>query len=211
MAAASASYTLWGDRRSGNCYKVAWLLRQLDKSYAWQETDVLRGATRTSGFLHMNPNGKVPLLRLPDGGMLAESNAMLLHLAEGTEYLPSDAYLRAMVYQWLFFEQYSHEPYIAVRRFLMHFDHGRPLSAERLDMLLARGHEALGVMEKALSRNAWIAGPEFSVADIALYAYTHVAGQGDFDLVAYPALQGWMARIRTRPGHFDLEEFRPCN
>ncbi|NND44174.1 MAG: glutathione S-transferase family protein [Xanthomonadales bacterium] len=200
---------MWGDRRSGNCYKVAWLLRQLDRDFEWRETDVLTGATRKPGFTALNPNGKVPLLRLPGGRLLSESNAMLLHLAEDTRYLPGDDYDRALAYQWLFFEQYSHEPYIAVRRFLLHFDHGQAVARERLDMLMERGCAALAVMDKVLDNAPWFAGPSFSIADLALYAYTHVAADGGFDLAGYPAVLHWLARVRGQPGHFDLEEFKP--
>lgn len=199
-------YRLYGDHRSGNCYKAALLLSLTGREYEWVETDVLRAETRTPEFLAMNPNGKVPLLQLPDGRCLAESNAMLIHLAKGTEYLPVDEYLEAVTYQWLFFEQYSHEPYIAVARFLMHFDHGMEVSEERLSMLHERGNQALGVMEQALGEQDFIAGPGYSIADIALYAYTHVAGEGGFDTGAYPAVSRWLGRVAEHPGHFDMKD-----
>jgi glutathione S-transferase len=204
-----SGHVLYGDRRSGNCYKVALALSQTGRRFEWRDVDVLSGETRSDQFLAMNPNGKVPLLVLPDGRCLAESNAMLLHLAEGTKLLPADPWQRALAYQWLFFEQYSHEPYIAVARFLCVFDHGQPVEEERLEFLRQRGHQALAVMETALQKGAWFAGPEFSVADIALYAYTHVAGDGGFDLGDYPATRSWLDRVSSRPGHFDMAELSP--
>jgi len=199
-------YKLYGDHRSGNCYKAALLLKLTGREYEWVETDVLSAATRTPEFLTKNPNGKVPLLELPDGRYLAESNAMLLHLAKGTRYLPADPYEEALAYQWLFFEQYSHEPYIAVARFLLHFDHGMDVSEARMEMLHQRGNQALGVMETALAGQEFFAGPRYSVADIALYAYTHVAGEGGFVTAAFPRVSAWMDRIRAQPGHFDMRD-----
>ena len=198
---------LFGDRRSGNCWKAAMALRLAGRSYEFRETDVLAAATRTPEFLAMNPNGRVPLLRLPDGRFLAESNAMLLYLCDGSPEVPVDAWQRALVWQWLFFEQYSHEPYVAVARFLLHFDHGREVSPGHLEMLQDRGQQALGVMELQLGATPFLVGDERTVADIALYAYTHVAGDGGFDLQPYPALKEWLERMRGQPGHFDLAEW----
>ena len=199
-------YTLYGDRRSGNCYKAALILSLTGRRFDWIETDVVGGATRLPEFLALNPNGKVPLLVLPDGRRLAESNAMLLHLAEGTDYLPEDAYERARVYQWLFFEQYSHEPCIAVARFIVAFAGREREEAERLATLRTRGHAALAIMEGALGEAPYFAGERFSVADIALYAYTHVAGEGGFDLGGYPAVRGWLARVEQAPGFLKMSE-----
>ncbi|NIP18773.1 MAG: glutathione S-transferase family protein [Xanthomonadales bacterium] len=196
---------LFGDRRSGNCYKVVRILELTGRRYEWIETDVLRGETRTDRFLTANPNGKVPLLQLRDGSFLAESNAMLIHLAEGTPYLPEDGIERARVFQWLFFEQYSHEPYIAVARFLLQYDHGQEPDPGRMSMLHERGLQALGVMENVLTRQRFIAGGRFSIADIALYAYTHVAGDSGFELDPFPAVCAWLVRVADRPGHFDLD------
>jgi glutathione S-transferase len=197
-------WELWGDPRSGNCWKPASLLQRTGRPWRWHTTDVVSGATREPEFLSLNPVGKVPLLRLPDGRLLSESNAMLLLLAEGTPWLPEDAYQRALVNQWLFWEQYSHEPYIAVARFLLHFEHGLPLDPARMAMLSQRGNQALSVMEQAVSGQPWFAGDTFTVADIALYAYTHVCSDGDFDLEPYPAVQAWLDRVAAQPGHFDL-------
>jgi glutathione S-transferase len=200
----SEVFRLFGDRRSGNCYKVALMLELTGRDYRWVETDVIKGETRTDNFLNLNPNGKVPLLQLPDGSYLAESNAMLIHLAEDTPLLPGDGYQRALVFQWLFYEQYSHEPYVAVARFLLHFDHGQPVEPARLAMLHERGQQALGVMENVLARQPYFAGDQFTIADIALYAYTHVAGDGSFDLETFPAVRAWLERVAQQPGHFDL-------
>jgi glutathione S-transferase len=199
-------YRLYGDCRSGNCYKAALILSLTGRRYDWVETDVVAGATRQPEFLELNPNGKVPLLVLPDGRRLAESNAMLLHLAEGTDNLPADPYQRALAYQWLFFEQYSHEPYIAVARFIVVFAGREREEAERLVALRAKGHAALTVMEGALGAARYLAGERFSVADIALYAYTHVAGDGGFDLGGYPAIRSWLARVERTPGFLTMSE-----
>lgn len=199
-----AYYTLLGDHRSGNCYKVALAMKMTGTSYRWREIDVVGGATRSADFLAINPNGKVPLLQLPDGSWLAESNAMLIHLAEGTDLLPDKGGDRARVFQWLFFEQYSHEPYIAVARFMLRFGQGRDGGRERMEALWERGHQALWVMETTLARQPYMAGRRYSIADIALYAYTHVAGEGGFDLQPYPAVREWLCRVTERPDHFDL-------
>lgn len=202
------TFVLYGDSRSGNCWKAALLLKLTGQPWSWRETDVLGGATRAPAFLAMNPNGKVPLLQLPDGRLLSESNAMLLYLGEGTRWLPDDPWQRAQVNQWLFWEQYSHEPYIAVARFLRHYEHGMTLDPARMAMLDQRGRQALAVMEQALSARPYLATDDFTVADIALYAYTHVCGDGGFELAAYPAVQQWLKRVAAQPGHFDLGGLR---
>ncbi|MFA6985182.1 MAG: glutathione S-transferase family protein, partial [Arenimonas sp.] len=156
--------------------------------------------TRTAGYLAKNPNGKVPLLELADGRTLAESNAILCYLAEGSDYLPGDRWQRAQALQWMFFEQYSHEPYIAVARFIMGWlpqDH--PRRAE-LPRLRERGYQALDVMEKRLGGSEFFVDGGYSVADIALYAYTHEAPMGGFELTTYPAIQSWLARVESQPG-----------
>ena len=204
----AGQYTLYSMQDSGNSYKPRLLLHILGLPFRLIDKDSRDGSTRTADFLALNPNGKVPLLVLPDGRLLAESDAMLLHLAEGTRYLPGDAYDRALCYQWLFFEQYSHEPYVAVLRSLMKHHNGTDVPAERLAELRKRGHAALGVMERRLSTNPWLAGTAFSVADIALYAYTHLASEGGFDLAPYPGIRTWLARFATVPGYIDLN-WRP--
>lgn len=187
-------------KASGNCYKLQLLLEQLGKPYRWVEIDSVNGQTRTPEFLAKNPNGKIPLLELADGRRLAESNAILCFLAEGSAFLPPDAWQRAQVLQWLFFEQYSHEPYVAVARFVARWlpaDH--PRQAE-LPRLRERGHQALAVMERQLMQHEYLVEGGYSVADIALYAYTHEAPVGGILLDDYPAIRAWLARIESRPG-----------
>jgi glutathione S-transferase len=189
---------------SGNCYKVQLLLEQIGLPYRWIEVNSAAGETRTPEYLAMNPNGKVPLLEVAPGRYLAESNAILCYLAEGGAWFPADRWERALVLQWLFFEQYSHEPYIAVARFICKWlpaDH--PRRAE-LPRLLERGQQALAVMEQQLATRPFIAGANYSVADIALFAYTHAAGDAGFDLAAYPAVSAWLARVRAQPGFIEM-------
>lgn len=195
-----STLTLYGFSPSGNCHKVRLLLEQLGRPYRWIETDSSRGATRTPEFLALNPNGKVPLLALDDGRTLAESNAMLCWLAEGTDYLPSDAWQRAQALSWMFFEQYSHEPYVAVARFIRGWTPADSPRRAELPRLRERGHLALAVMERHLLGSPWFTGPRYGIADIALFAYTDVAGEGGFDLAPYPALRDWLARVRATPG-----------
>jgi glutathione S-transferase len=204
------TYTLYSMQNSGNCYKPRLLLHQIGRDFRMVDTDSLDGSTRRPDFLALNPNGKVPLLVLPDGRRLAESNAMLLHLAEGTPFLPADVYERAVCYQWLFFEQYSHEPYVAVARSWLHLipDGRTRLGPERLADLHARGHKALQVMEQRLGEAPWFAGTAYSVADVALYAYTHVAHEGGFDLGSYPGIRDWLARVAATPRFVDMD-WRP--
>jgi len=198
--------TIYGMTDSGNCYKPRLLLAKLGLPFSHIEVSSHSGATRSAEYLAKNPNGMVPLLELEDGRLLAESNAMLLYFAEGTRFLPVDRYQRGLAYQWLFFEQYSHEPYIAVRRALLTFpDRAKDATPEKLAFTLARGEKALGVMEKHLAGNAFFAGDAMSVADIALYAYTHVAGEGGFDLAAYPAVSAWLERVRADTGHVPMD------
>lgn len=194
------SYKVYGDSISGNCLKVKWTLDLLDQRYKWVETSVLKGETRTAEYLGLNPAGQVPLLITPDGQALAQSNAILLYLAEkhGGEVLPTAAFDRAKVYEWLFWEQYSHEPYIAVRRFLKAF-----LGKSDLDIdpkLLERGNAALTRMERQLEAAAFIAGEKFSVADISLVAYTRTASSGGFELGAFPRVKAWIATVEKRLG-----------
>ena len=190
--------TVYGDIRSGNCLKVKWLLDWLGRDYRWVETDVTAGATRTADFLNRNPAGQVPAVVLEDGRALAQSNAIIGYLAEGTALVPADPYDRARVDEWLFWEQYSHEPYIAVARFQ------RLLGGKRADevepRLMERGHAALARMEGALTRADWLVGDKPTLADLALVAYTRVAHEGDFDLSAYPAVRGWIGRVETAFG-----------
>ena len=196
--------TVYGMAISGNCYKVQLLLALLDRPYRWVEVDSAHGGTRTPEFLARNPVGKVPVLELADGRILTESNAILCYLAEGSRYLPDDHWQRALVLQWLFFEQYSHEPYIAVARFIcLMLDPDHPRRGE-LPRLLERGHQALALLEQHLSTHSYLVGEAPSVADIALFAYTHVAADGGFDLAPYAAIRDWLARVRGEPGFVPL-------
>ena len=188
---------------SGNGYKVRLLLHQLGIPFERIEVDILTGATRTPDFLRRNRNGRIPVLELEDGACLAESNAILCYLAEGTELLPEDRLARARVLQWLFFEQYSHEPYIAVVRFWSHTGVLEQKGAE-LEERRRRGYEALDVMEDHLSREPFFVAGRYTIGDIALYAYTHVAHEGGYDLAPYPAVAAWLARVRAQPRHVPI-------
>ena len=192
--------------RLGNCYKVRLAMRHLGVAFRTVAVSSLDGATRRPEFLAKNPIGRVPTIEFPGGRFLAESNAILLHLAEGTRVLPADAYDRAKAYEWLFFEQYSHEPAIAVRRALSVYPERRAeASPPRMAQLLENGNRALGVMQRRLAAAEWLAGDAFSVADISLYAYTHSAGDGGYDLAAFPAVERWLARVAALPGHVAIE------
>jgi glutathione S-transferase len=188
---------------SGNGYKVRLLLHQLELPYQRLEHDILRGETRTPGFLRKNPNGRIPLLELEDGTCLAESNAIQWYLAEGTPFLPEDRLLRAQVLQWMFFEQYSHEPYVAVLRFWTHAGWLAEKVAE-VPERREKGYAALAVMEGHLAGRSWFVGERYSIADIALYAYTHVADEGGFELSRFPAVRGWLERVRSEPRHIPI-------
>jgi glutathione S-transferase len=189
---------------SGNCYKVKLALEQLSLPYRWVEVDTMGGETRTPEFLARNPNGKVPVMALEDGSFLPESNAILYYLADGTALLPAGRLARARALQWMFFEQYSHEPYIAVARFVLRFlSPDSPRRAE-LPRLHERGHQALGVMEQMLAREPFFVGGRYSIADIALYAYTHCAADGGFDLARYPSVRAWIGRVRAQPRHVPM-------
>ncbi|MER8550167.1 glutathione S-transferase family protein [Mesorhizobium sp. M0684] len=197
---------LYGMIDSGNCYKPRLLMAKLGIAFTNVEVSSHTGDTRKPDYVAKNPNAMVPLLELDDGRRLAESNAILLYLAEGTRFLPADRYERALAYQWLFFEQYSHEPYIAVRRALLTFpERAKDATPERLALTLERGNKALGVMDKHLAGSTYFAGNVLSVADIALYAYTHTAETGGFQLDAYPAVAAWLNRVEADPGHVPLE------
>lgn len=191
---------------SGNGYKVRLLLTLLGTAFEWIEHDIIKGETRTPEFLRLNPNGRVPVLELEDGRALAESNAILLYLAEGTRLLPEARFDRALVLQWLFFEQYSHEPNIATLRYWITH---RLLDAERLPLVDAKrrwGYAALDVMERHLGERRYFVGERYSIADIALYAYTHVAAEGEFDLARYPSIRRWLSRVAAEPGHVPITQ-----
>ncbi len=189
---------------SGNGYKVRLLLAQLGLSYRWAELDIVRGETRTATFLAKNPNGRIPTLELDDGTCIAESNAILWYLAEGTEYLPPGKLERAQVLQWMFFEQYSHEPYVATPRFILkHLPADSPRRQE-LPTRLEQGRAALALMDTHLGRHPFLVGNRYSIADIALYAYTHVAHEAQLDLAPLPNVRAWLSRVAARPGYVPL-------
>lgn len=198
--------TVHGMSTSGNCHKVRLLLEQIARDYRWVEVDSAHGATRKPGFLALNPNGRVPIVETDDGRVLAESNAILVWLAEGTSFWPDDAWQRAQALSWMFFEQYSHEPYIAVARFVRGWTPPDSPRRGELPKLLKRGHAALSVMERHLSMQRWFTGPQYGAADIALFAYTDVAHHGGFDLAPYPAIRDWLARVRDTPDFVAMPE-----
>jgi glutathione S-transferase len=195
--------TLYDFLPSGNGYKVRLLLSQLARPFHLVELDILKGETRTPDFLEKNPDGRIPLLEFEDGRRLAQSNAIIFHLAEGTPFLPSDSWERALVLQWLFFEQYSHEPNVATVRFWVHeLGRGRDKAwAEKIAEKRERGYAALDAMERHLAGRRFFVAERYSIADIALYAYTHVAPEGEFDLGRYPAIRAWLDRVADQPGH----------
>ena len=197
--------TAYGHSPSGNCWKVRQILEWTGRAYAWVEVNSNAGATRTPEFLALNPNGKIPIVKLDTGEIVTESGAILLHFADGTRFLPPPGITRTRVHEWLFFEQYSHEPYVAVARQLVSFLGGRQKHAARLPELWERGHKALRVMEARLAGHTYLAGDQLSVADIALCAYTQVAGEGDFDLAPFPGIRAWLARIAAEPGLIPIE------
>ncbi len=196
---------VYGDILSGNCYKVKLLLTQLGLPYEWIFTDIRKGESRTAEFLAKNPNGRIPLLEHAPGRYLAESNAILCFLADGTPFLSGDRLERAETLQWLFFEQYSHEPYIATSRYYITFLGQPEQYREEIARRVKPGHAALSVMERHLFGHEYFAGGRYSIADIALYAYTHVAHEGGFDLAPYPAVRAWLARVQTQPGHITMD------
>jgi glutathione S-transferase len=195
---------VYGDLWSGNCYKIKLVLTRLQQPFDWMPVDIMKGESRTPAFLAKNPNGRVPLLELDDGTCLAESNAILWYLAEGTPLVPADRLGRAQALQWMFFEQYSHEPNIATARFIVRYLGNPPERREALAAKMAPGYAALGVMEAHLAAHDWFAGPGCSVADIALYAYTHCAADGGFDLARFPAIRSWLARVESQPFHVPM-------
>jgi glutathione S-transferase len=188
---------------SGNGYKCRLLLHQLGIPFERIELDIRRGETRTAEFLAKNPNGRIPTLELEDASFLPESGAILWYLAEGTRFLPDTRLERAQVLRWMFFEQYSHEPYIAVLRWWAHSGQLEARAAEVPEKRRA-GWAALDVMEAQLRDRPFFVADRYTIADIALYAYTHAAGEGGFDLGGYPAIRAWLARVAGQPGHVPI-------
>ena len=195
---------LYDNHLSGNGYKLRLLLAHLGLAYERVEVDILKGGTRTPEFLVRNPNGRIPVLELEDGMCIAESNAILFYLAEGSRFLPSDRLSRATTLQWMFFEQYSHEPCIAVARHWIQHVEITDAQRFRLSAKQAGGRAALSVMEGHLGESDWFGEDAMNIADIALYAYTHVAGEAGLDLSNYPAVSAWLARVAEQPGHVSM-------
>jgi glutathione S-transferase len=189
---------IYGDSISGNCLKVKWVAEFLGRSYDWIETDIMVGASRTPAYLAMNPAGQVPAVILDDGRPLAQSNAIILHLAEGSDLIPADAYDRARMLEWMFWEQYSHEPYVAVARFQVRYQ-GKPV-ADLEPRLVERGKAALQRLEDGLADTPFLVGASPTLADVALVAYTRVAGEGGFDLAPYRRLRAWIGRVEAALG-----------
>lgn len=189
------SITVYGDSISGNCLKVKWVAEKLGIPYRWVEVSVLSGETRTPDFLARNPAGQVPAIVFEDGRTLAQSNAIILHLAEDSDLIPADRYERARMLEWMFWEQYSHEPYIAVARFQMAY---LGKTRDQLEArLYERGAAALDRMEQALGSGRFLVGDRPTLADVALVAYTRVAHEGGFDLSRWPAIQAWISRVEA--------------
>ena len=196
---------LYNSAVSGNCYKVRLLLAHLGLEYETEDVSVVERSNREELLGGLNPGLRVPTLVLDDGRPLAESNAILWYFGDGTEYVPDDPYERARVLQWMFFEQYSHEPFVAVARFLLAYS-GRPELFERQrDRLLTGGYAALNALERHVDGLAFLVADRYSIADISLYAYTHVAHEGSFDLEGYPAIRAWLARVAAQPGHVTID------
>jgi glutathione S-transferase len=202
--------TLYDYLDSGNGYKIRLLLALLNEPYRWVEVDILAGATRTREFLAKNPNGRIPTIELADGSFLAESNAILWYLAEGSPFIPSERLSRGQVLQWMFFEQYSHEPYVATPRFIRrHLPADSPRQVE-VATRLVQGRAALAIMDAHLKDNNFFVGERYTIADIALYAYTHVAEEGGLELAPYPKLRAWLARVAAQPQYVGLLD-RPAS
>jgi glutathione S-transferase len=196
---------LYSSAVSGNCYKARLLLAHLGLPYETVELSVVDRSNRQEVLGDLNPGLRVPTLVLDDGRPLAESNAILWYLGDGTPYVPTDPYGRAQVLQWMFFEQYSHEPYIAVARFWKAYS-GRPEEFARQEQrLLAGGYAALDALERHLASRTFLVGERYSLADISLYAYTHVAHEGGFELGGHPSVRGWLERIAAQPGHVTID------
>jgi glutathione S-transferase len=196
---------LYNSPVSGNCFKVRLLLAHLGIEYERREVDVVDRSTRPDLLGDLNPALRVPTLVLDDGRPLAESNAILWYFGDGTRFVPADRYERAQVLQWQFFEQYDHEPSLAVVRFWLVYS-GKPEAyADQVEARRAAGYRALDAMERHLAGREWLVGGGMTIADVSLYAYTHVAGEGGFDLGRYPAIEGWLARVAAQPGHVTID------
>ena len=191
---------------SGNCYKVRLLLTQLGIPFERVELNILKGETRTPEFLSRNSNGRIPVLEIEPGKFLSESNAILFYLSEGTEFFPNDAWERAKVMQWLFFEQYSHEPFIATSRFWISILGKGDEYRDAIHQKREPGYAALTVMERHLTNHLFFVGERYTIADIGLFAYTHVADEGGFDLMRFPEIQAWIERVKAQPQHISITQ-----
>ncbi len=196
---------LYNSPVSGNCYKVRLLLTQLGRPYETVEVDVVDRTGRKELLGELNPALRVPTLVLDDGRPLGESNAILWYLGDGTRYVPTDSYERGQVLQWMFFEQYSHEPHIAVARFWLMYSGTPERFQEQLPDRMKGGYAALDAMERHLESKTFLVGEQYTIADVSLYAYTHVAHEGGFELEPYPAIRTWLERVATQPGHVAID------
>lgn len=197
---------LYNSSFSGNCYKIRLLLTQLGIPFEKIEVNILKAESRTPEFLAKNPNGRVPLLETESGQFLAESNAIIFYLSEESQFLPQDRFLRAQVLQWLFFEQYSHEPYIATSRFWISYLGKAEEYQEALKQKQEPGYAALAVMNQHLQKHNFFVGEQYTIADVGLFAYTHVANEGNFDLAQFPAIQTWIKRVESQARHIRISE-----
>lgn len=195
---------VYGHLSSGNCYKVFLTLKQLQIPFAWENVDAVKGETRTPEFLARNPQGKIPLLEIEPGRYLSESNAILHYLATGSALCPADRYQQAQVLQWLFFEQYSHEPYIATSRYVVKFLGSPPQRQADLERWRAPGYAALAIMDQHLASRSFFVADRYTIADVALYAYTHAAPEGGFDLARFPSVQAWLERVASQALHVPM-------
>ncbi len=191
---------------SGNGYKIRLLLTQIGMPFERVEVNILTKETQTAEFLSKNPNGKIPVLEIESGKYLAESNAIMIYLSEGTEFLPYDRFLRAQVLRWLFFEQNSHEPFIATSRFLISILGKTEEYKEVIEQKREPGYAALRIMENHLTSHYFFVGKRYTIADMGLFAYTHVANEGGFDLTQFPAIQAWIERVKAQPGYISITE-----
>ena len=197
-------FEVFGDAYSGNCYKIKLLLNLLELEHRWNHIDILQGESRTDEFLRKNPNGRIPVLITLDKKTLCESNAILHYLAVGTPFVPDDDYEFAQVLQWQFFEQYSHEPYIATSRYIVRYLNSPADRMAELESKRTGGYAALNVMEQHLSDRKFFVGSSYSIADIALYAYTHVAQEGGLELGKYPIIRRWIDAVSNHPRHIAM-------
>jgi glutathione S-transferase len=203
--------TVYGYSPSGNCHKLRMLLGHLGRPYRWIETASAHGATRTPAYLAMNPNGKVPLVVDAGGRTMVESNAILVWLADDTRYFAGDAWQRGQTLSWMFFEQYSHEPYVAVARFICGWTPADSPRRAELPMLRERGHQALAVMDRHLASHDWFSSTGYGIADIALFGYTHCAEEGGLALAPYPAVRAWLARVQSQAGFVPMPPIDAAN